>query len=50
MKDILNDSKAVLIALTAGVLGFALSNLTIGFLAGLMIHYGLSGIKKLVRV
>ncbi|MDA8422147.1 MAG: putative sulfate/molybdate transporter [Nitrospiraceae bacterium] len=50
IKDIVNDKKAVFVAFTVGALGFALSNLTIGFLAGLTIHYGLSGIKKIVRV
>lgn len=49
IKDIMNERKAVLIALTVGMLGFALGNLTIGFLAGLTLHYGLSGIKKIVR-
>jgi hypothetical protein len=49
IKDIVSDTKAMLVALTVGVLGFVLSNLTIGFLAGLTIYYGLSGIKKLVR-
>ncbi len=49
VKDVLDDRKSVLIAFTVGILGFALGNLTVGFLAGLMVHYGLSGIKKLVR-
>jgi SulP family sulfate permease len=49
IKDILEDKTAIVIALTVGSLGFALGNLTIGFLAGLTIHYGLSGIKKFVR-
>ncbi len=49
IKDIMNERKAVLIALTVGMLGFALGNLTIGFLAGLTLHYGFSGIKKIVR-
>jgi SulP family sulfate permease len=49
IKDILDDTKAVLIALTVGMLGFALGNLTLGFLAGLTLHYGLSGIKKIVK-
>lgn len=50
LKDVTEDRKAVLVALAVGTLGFALGNLTIGFLAGLTIHYGLSGIKKFVRV
>jgi sulfate permease, SulP family len=49
IKDILDDRKAVCVTFTVGILGFALSNLTIGFLAGLMAHYGLAGLKKLVR-
>lgn len=48
-KDLLDDVNAMLIAFSVGILGFALGNLTIGFLAGLTIHYGVSGIKKLVR-
>jgi SulP family sulfate permease len=50
IKDIKDDSRALIIAITVGILGFALSNLTIGFLAGLAIHYGLSGINKIVKV
>lgn len=50
IKDVMDDAEAVIIAITVGTLGFALSNLTIGFLAGLTIHHGLSGIKKIVRV
>lgn len=49
IRDIVNNKKAMLIALTVGFLGFVLSNLTIGFLAGLTIHYGVSGVEKLVR-
>lgn len=49
VKDILDDGKSVLIAFTVGILGFALGNLTIGFLAGLTIHYGLSGINKIAK-
>lgn len=49
IKDIVNDKKAVSIAFIVGALGFALANLTVGFLAGLTVHYGLSGIKRLVR-
>jgi len=49
IKDILEDKTAIVIAFTVGVLGFALSNLTIGFLAGLTLHYGLSGIKKIAK-
>jgi hypothetical protein len=49
VKDIIEDKTTIFIAFTVGTLGFALTNLTIGFLAGLTIHYGLSGIKKIVR-
>ncbi len=49
IKDILADRNAMLIALIVGSLGFALSNLTIGFLAGLTIHYALTMIRKLAR-
>ena len=49
IKDIVNERKTLLIALTVGILGFALGNLTIGFLAGLTLHYGLLGLKKIVR-
>lgn len=46
IRDILRDPTALSIACIVGTLGFALSNLSIGFLAGLAIYYGLSGIKK----
>lgn len=49
VKDVLVDGKSVFIAFTVGILGFALSNLTIGFLAGLTLHYGLSGVKKIAK-
>jgi hypothetical protein len=49
LKDIVHDSRAIVVAFTVGILGFAMNNLTIGFLAGLTLHYGLSGIEKLVR-
>ncbi|MGE5172306.1 MAG: putative sulfate/molybdate transporter [Betaproteobacteria bacterium] len=49
VKDIVNDKKAVLVAFAAGSLGFAFNNLTIGFLAGLAIHYGLSAVEKIAR-
>ena len=47
LQDIMKDATAVTIALIVGVLGFVLNNLTLGFLAGLAIYYGLSGIKKM---
>jgi len=50
LQDITKDGLAVTIALVVGTLGFVLNNLTLGFLAGLAIYYGLSGIKKLASV
>jgi SulP family sulfate permease len=50
IRDVLENRTAVFIAFTVGILGFAVNNLTIGFLAGLTLHYGWSGIRKLVRV
>ncbi|MDO8747308.1 MAG: putative sulfate/molybdate transporter [Thermodesulfovibrionales bacterium] len=41
IKDILHEKQAIFIALTVAVLGFITNNLTIGFLAGIGIHYGL---------
>ncbi len=49
IRDIIEDKTATFIAFVVGTVGFTLSNLTIGFLAGLTIHYGLSGIRKYVR-
>lgn len=49
IRDVLGDKTATFIAVTVGLLGFALGNLTIGFLVGLTIHYGLSGVKKIAR-
>jgi MFS superfamily sulfate permease-like transporter len=40
IKDIQKDQPAVLLALTVGVAGFLTHNLTVGFLIGLLIHYG----------
>lgn len=48
VKDVFEDKTAIFIAFTVGALGFAFGNLTLGFIAGLTIHYGLSGIKKIV--
>ncbi|MEW6526243.1 MAG: putative sulfate/molybdate transporter [Spirochaetota bacterium] len=47
IKDIIDDNKAFFNALIVGIFGFVLNNLTIGFLAGLTLHYGLVVIKKL---
>jgi SulP family sulfate permease len=41
VRDILLEKQAVVIALTVAALGFITNNLTIGFLAGIGIHYGL---------
>jgi len=40
IKDIQKNQPAVLLALTVGVTGFVTHNLTVGFLIGLLIHYG----------
>ncbi len=50
MKDILDDRKAVFIAMTVAVMGFWTNNLTIGFLLGLGIHYSLMAMKNTIRV
>lgn len=49
VKDILSDRLSVFIAVTVAVTGFALNNLTIGFLTGLIMHYSLSGIANTAR-
>ncbi|RJQ53887.1 MAG: hypothetical protein C4526_05855 [Nitrospiraceae bacterium] len=49
IRDILRDKTAMMIALTVAILGFTTSNLTIGFLTGIGIHYGLAGFMKTVR-
>jgi SulP family sulfate permease len=46
IKDILGDGKAVAIALTVAVTGFATGNLSIGFMAGLSAHYGFSAFSR----
>ncbi len=50
MKDILDDRKAVFVAMTVAVAGFWTNNLTIGFLLGLVIHYILMAMKNTIRV
>lgn len=49
IRDVIEDKMKLFIAFTVGAMGFALGNLTIGFLAGLTIHYGSLEIKKIVR-
>ncbi len=49
VRDIIKDNMAILIAFTVGIVGFAFGNLTIGFVAGFTIHYGLSGLTKIVK-
>ena len=39
IKDIIKDKASIFIALTVATIGFATSNLTIGFLTGLIVHY-----------
>ncbi len=46
IRDVIEDKTAAFIVFVVGTTGFVFSNLTIGFLAGLTIYYGLSGIKK----
>lgn len=50
IKDILKDRTSVLIALVTALLGFLLNNLTVGFLAGIMIHHVLTGFAKTLNV
>lgn len=49
VKDALSDGKSAFVAFITGTLGFASGNLTAGFLAGLAVHYGWSGIRKIAR-
>jgi hypothetical protein len=49
VRDILHDKTAILIALTVAITGFILHNLTIGFAAGLLIHYGLEGTRRTMQ-
>jgi SulP family sulfate permease len=48
IKDILGEGKAVVIALTVAVAGFATGNLSIGFMAGLTAHYGFSALSRVL--
>ncbi len=47
LKDIIDEQKALVIALIVGITGFVLNNLTIGFLAGLTLYHGYAVIKKI---
>jgi SulP family sulfate permease len=49
IKDIVRERSAIVIAFVVGILGFALNNLTIGFLVGIALHYGLLGIKAIAN-
>lgn len=50
IKDILKDKTAILIAATTAGLGFLLNNLTIGFLAGIVIHHVLTNFARTLNV
>lgn len=50
IKDILHEKQAMVIALTVAILGFITNNLTIGFLAGIGIHYGLKTFTKTINI
>lgn len=49
IKDIMEDRKAIFIAIIVGVSGFITNNLTVGFLLGLGMHYSLLGIIKTLK-
>lgn len=49
IRDILKDRMALLIALTTAFLGFFTGNLSIGFLAGIGIHYASRGISMTLK-
>jgi SulP family sulfate permease len=48
IKDILMHKRSVLIAVIVATCGYMTTNLTIGFLVGMGIHYGLSGLARSV--
>ena len=50
IRDILENKKAVFVALTVAITGFLTNNLTIGFLLGLGIYYSVAAIKHTVKV
>jgi sulfate permease, SulP family len=50
VRDILTDKLSVFIALSVAATGLVTSNLSIGFLIGLVIHYSLMGIMKRIRL
>ncbi len=45
MKDILDNKPMVAIAVLTAVVGFVSGNLSLGFAAGLALHYGLEGVR-----
>jgi hypothetical protein len=47
IKDIQNDFRAVFIAMTVGITGFLTHNLTIGFLTGIVLHYGMNVLDRM---
>lgn len=49
IKDIMDDKKAMFVALTVAVSGFLINNLTIGFVLGLGVHYSFM-MKNTLRV
>jgi SulP family sulfate permease len=49
IKDILYEKMSLFIAITVAITGFVTRNLTIGFMTGLLVHYGLKGIFNTVR-
>jgi SulP family sulfate permease len=49
IKDILYEKMSLFIAITVAITGFVTHNLTIGFMTGLLVHYGLKGIFNTVR-
>jgi SulP family sulfate permease len=49
IKDILGDRKAIMVASTVALSAMITGNLTIGFLAGLGIHYGFILMKNAIR-
>ena len=50
IKDILDDKKAMFVALTVAISGFLTNNLTIGFVLGLGVHYSFMVMKNTLRV
>lgn len=49
VRDILKDRTALLIAFTTAFLGVATGNLTVGFMAGIGIHYAFKGVSMISK-